>query len=362
MKNKIALSLLSIALLTSGLPVHAAKPRGPSATPVVSETVKTHEVSQSLTLIGKLEAEQSVVVASEVAGKVSTISVKANQWVNQGEMLIKLDDDKAIAAVAEAKAYLKDEQRKLKEFERLAKKNAITQTEIEGQRANVDIAAARLDAANANLNDLHIAAPFSGTVGFIDFSRGELVTAGRELITLDDLAVMQLDLQVPERYLSQISNGMKVTARTSAWGAQTFEGTVVGIDSRINTESLNLRVRIHFENPEQQLKPGMLVSADMAFPPISAPIIPVQALEYSGTKRYVYVIDQDNKVTRTEVLLGARIDNEVVIEKGLEIGDNIVVQGIVNMRDGATVKILSTDGVAVELPNASAKKSAAKGE
>ncbi|WP_117233315.1 efflux RND transporter periplasmic adaptor subunit [Vibrio maerlii] len=363
MKNKIALSLLSVALLSAGMTAHAAKPRGPGgATPVVSETVQTHEVSQSLTLIGKLEADQSVIVASEVSGKVETILVKANQFVNQGELLIKLDDDKAIAAVAEAKAYLKDEQRKLKEFERLAKKNAITQTEIEGQRANVDIANARLDAANANLKDLHISAPFAGTVGFIDFSRGALVSSGSELITLDDLSVMQLDLQVPERYLAQISNGMEVIATTSAWGDQTFTGTVVGIDSRINSESLNLRVRIHFDNPEQRLKPGMLVSADMAFPPISAPIIPVQALEYSGTKRYVYVIGEDNKVTRTEVFLGARIGNEVVIEKGLDIGANIVVQGIVNMRDGASVKILSTDGVAVELPSGKPSKSAAKGE
>ncbi|EDM56357.1 HlyD family secretion protein, partial [Vibrio parahaemolyticus AQ3810] len=65
---------------------------------------------------------------------------------------------------------------------------------------------------------------------------------------------------------------------------------------------------------------------------------PVQALEYSGTKRFVYVIDENNKATRQEVLLGARVDNEVVIESGVEIGDKIVVQGIVNMRDGVEVK------------------------
>ncbi len=86
----------------------------------------------------------------------------------------------------------------------------------------------------------------------------------------------------------------------------------------------------------------MLLNTALAFPAIEAPIIPVQALEYSGTKRYVYVIDENNKARRTEVLLGARVENQVVIESGVNIGDKIVVQGIVNMRDGVLVKELGS--------------------
>jgi RND family efflux transporter MFP subunit len=343
MKNKIVLSLLSLSILAVS-PASLAKRQGPSSVTVVTEQVQIHQVSQSLSLVGKLDAEQSVTISPEVAGKVDVIAVKANQEVTQGQLLVQLDDDKARASVAEANAYLKDEQRKLKEFQRLVKRNAITQTEIDAQKTSVDIAQARLDAANANLKDLHISAPFSGTVGFIDFSRGKLVSAGAELLSLDDLSVMQLDLQVPERYLSQLAKGMKVTATTAAWQGKVFTGEVVGIDSRINQETLNLRVRIHFDNPQQDLKPGMLVSADMDFPAMEAPIIPVQALEYSGTKRYVYVVGTDNKAVRTEVILGARVDNLVVIEEGLTIGDKIVVQGIVNMRDGITVSELGSDG------------------
>ncbi len=337
---------MMVTLLTTPLSVFAAQ--APQAVAVVAERVATHQVSQSLSLIGKLEAEQSVVISSEVSGKVSHIAIKANQEVKKGQLLIQLNDDKAKAAVAEAHAYLKDEQRKLKEFERLVKRNAITQTEIDAQKASVDIAHARLDAANANLNDLHISAPFNGTVGFIDFSLGRMVSAGTELLTLDNLSVMQLDIQVPERYLSLISKGMTVTAKSNAWAKNEFTGKVVGIDSRINRETLNLRVRIHFDNQDGKLKPGMLLSTKLNFPAIEAPIIPVQALEYSGTKRYVYVIDSNNKATRTEVWLGARIDNQVVIDKGLAIGDKIVVQGIVNMRNGALVIEVNADGSPIQ--------------
>ncbi|MCA2447634.1 MULTISPECIES: multidrug efflux RND transporter periplasmic adaptor subunit VmeE, partial [Vibrio] len=243
MKATLSLSVLTLSILMASPSAFAAK-RGPSAVTVVTEQVETHEINQSLSLIGKLKAAESVVVASEVAGKVKKIAVKANQNVQQNQLLIQLDDDKAQAALVEAKAYLKDEERKLKEFQRLVKRNAITQTEIDAQKASVEIAQARLDAAKANLADLHITAPFSGTVGFIDFSRGKMVSAGTELLTLDDLSVMELDLQIPERYLSMLSVGMEVAAKTSAWGEQRFSGKVTGIDTRISAETLNLRVRI----------------------------------------------------------------------------------------------------------------------
>jgi len=136
---------------------------------------------------------------------------------------------------------------------------------------------------------------------------------------------------------------MTVDATSQAWGNNEFKGKVVGIDSRINAETLNLRVRIEFPNKDLKMKPGMLMAAELDFPSISAPIIPVQALEYSGTKRYVYVIGDDNKVTRTQVTLGARVENRVVIESGLEIGQDIVVQGLVNMREGVTVKLLEQE-------------------
>ena len=112
MKRKSVLTLLSLSILMAS-PAALAKRQGPSTVTVVTEQVDIHQVSQSLSLVGKLEAEQSVIITSEVAGRVDSINIKANQDVTKGQMLVQLDDDKAKAAVAEAQAYLKDEQRKL---------------------------------------------------------------------------------------------------------------------------------------------------------------------------------------------------------------------------------------------------------
>uniref|UniRef100_E6XJ33 Efflux transporter, RND family, MFP subunit n=1 Tax=Shewanella putrefaciens (strain 200) TaxID=399804 RepID=E6XJ33_SHEP2 len=342
-KTIIAITLLAVVATAVSFSdvLLAAKPESAPhlmrTVPVVTGEVVEHPLTQSISLIGKLAAERAVVIAPQVTGKIKQIAVTSNQAVKKGQLLIELDDMKAQAAVAEANAYLNDEKRKLKEFEKLISRNAITQTEIDAQKASVDIAQARLTSAQADLHYHSLIAPFAGKTGLINFSEGKMVSVGTELMTLDDLSSMRLDLQVPEHYLAQLSIGMPVSATSRAWPGETFMGKVVAIDPRVNEETLNLKIRVQFDNPKDRLKPGMMMSSTITFPAISAPIVPVQALEYSGTKRYVYVVGDDHIAKRTEVILGARIGDQVLIDNGLKIGDKVVVQGLVNMRDGLKI-------------------------
>ncbi|WP_445177026.1 efflux RND transporter periplasmic adaptor subunit [Psychromonas algicola] len=371
MMNKLNAVIISLMLVwfSSNTLARTAPP-----TPVHTEEVAIHQVSQSLSLIGKLQSKQFVSIASEVSAKVIKINVEANQKVKKGQLLIELDASKANALLAEANAYLIDEKRKLKEYQLLIKKQAITQTEYNAQLATVEIANARLLAAQVLVDNHSIMAPFSGTIGLIDFSEGKLVSVGETLLTLDNLAEMTLDLPVPERYLSMLNVGMDVSAVSRAWKNTTFTGYVKAVDSRVNSDTLNLRVRLLFNNNNEQLKPGMMLSSTLVFDAIDAPIIPVQALEYSGTKRFVYVLKEAAKapkekkadsaetakpaqkgragqkggantkaytVERRQVVLGARIGDQVLIESGLELGERIVVQGLVNMRDGLNVTDLT---------------------
>jgi len=369
--NKLNSVIISFVLGIVSLSVFA---RTAPVVSVHSLDVAIHDVSQSLTLVGKLQSKQFVSIASEVAAKVTQINVQANQKVEKGQLLVTLDASQANALLTEAHAYLMDEERKLKEYQVLIKKQAITQTEYNAQLAVVEIGKARQLAAQVLVDNHRIVAPFAGTIGLIDFSEGKLVSVGETLLTLDNLSEMTLDLPVPERYLSMLNIGMEVSAISSAWKDTPFIGKVAAVDSRVNPDTLNLRVRLLFDNQNTQLKPGMMLLSTLVFDPISAPIIPVQALEYSGTKRFVYVLTKNTKadkskksrnendpkrenkeagkkragtktknyvVERRQVILGARIDNEVLIDSGLEIGERIVVQGLVNMRDGLTVIDLS---------------------
>ncbi len=88
-----------------------------ASVPVITATVSEQSLAQSLTLIGKLEAERSVTIAPQVAGKIDAIAVRSNQEVKAGDLLLVLEESKAKAAVMEAESYLADERRKLGEYE-----------------------------------------------------------------------------------------------------------------------------------------------------------------------------------------------------------------------------------------------------
>ena len=347
MKKTTFLTTLLLIFSTFTHSAFSAKPksgkRGERVVPIYSESVDYHEISQHISLIGKLKSDQFVSIATEVTGRVSEINVKANQNVKEGQLLFKLDADKAEAALLEAKAYLADQERQLREHQRLIKTNTVTQSSLDAQLSLVDIAKARLASFQKDVDYHSLKAPFSGTIGFIDFSRGQMVSVGSDMMTLDDLSTMELELQIPERYLSQLSRGMQVKATNRAWPDSEFMGELTTIDSRVNEDTLNLRVKVKFDNEDNRLKPGMLMSAEIVFPAVNEPIIPVQAIQYAGTKRFVYVIDAKNKAHKQEVILGGRINDSVLIDSGIEVGDRIVVQGLVNLSDGAKVKDLSVE-------------------
>ncbi|MCE2571158.1 efflux RND transporter periplasmic adaptor subunit [Motilimonas eburnea] len=308
---------------------------------VVTAKVDAQGVAQALTLVGNLQAQQSVDLGFQIFAPVANILVSANQLVAPAQVLVQLDDNKARAAVVEAKSVVAEEQRKLTELVRIVSRGAGTQTELDAQRASVAVAQARLTAAQAALDEYQLRAPFAGQLGLIDVNLGDMKAVGEPVLSLDNINTMQLDLLVPERYLGQLSTGMEVATHTRAWPDRPFVGKIAAIDSRVNANTLNVRVRVHLDNAQQLLKPGMLMSADLVFPEQVAPIIPVQALEYSGTKRFVYVVQPEGTVARTQVTLGTRVNNQVLIESGLEVGERIVVQGLVNMRDGIAIKDLT---------------------
>ncbi len=335
----LVMSSLLCTLIIS--PITIAKEKKERAPQVVSSVeVEAHSVARTLSLIGNLKSDKAVFITSNVAGIIADIYVKAGENVKKGAKLIALDNEKQKANFNEANAVYLEENRKLAEFRKLQDRGALTKTELDAQASAATVAKARLAAAKADLNERVLIAPFAGTVGLIDISIGQHIAVGQALLNLDDLSLMQLDVNVPEQYFPELNKPLIITATSKSYAGKTFDGTLLGIDSRVNNESLNIRARIGIDNKEALLRPGMMMEAKITFEPQISTVIPVQAIEYSGTKRFVYLLDDKNTVHRTEIKLGARLDNKVTVEEGLNLGDRIVSQGLVSIRDGIKVKDL----------------------
>ncbi|HHQ4619674.1 TPA: efflux RND transporter periplasmic adaptor subunit [Aeromonas veronii] len=345
MKMRIWLGLGLLLIVVAG--VWALRHSEPAAkAPTRQVNIRTQTVKQSLAeptlkLVGKLAANRSVIISPEVTGRIVKIAVRSGQSVAKGETLIALDAGKQQAELAEQRASLRDENRKLSDMRKLVARGAVTQSELEGQEATVAQVQARLDAARYELSLRTLQAPFAGTVSLIDLSEGALVNSGDTLLHLDELDKLRLDLAVPERYLSLLRPGMAVTATSTAWPDQQFNGTLTTLDSRISNDTQNIKARVMIPNGNGQLRPGMLLNVELALPAQQLTLIPAQSVEYAGEQRFVYRLEADGRVKRVPVVLGETEGETVWVTEGLKVGDRIVVEGLVNLRDGVQVRDLA---------------------
>jgi len=345
MKMRIWLGLGLLLIVVAG--VWALRHSEPAAkAPTRQVNIRTQTVKQSLAeptlkLVGKLAANRSVIISPEVTGRIVKIAVQSGQSVAKGETLIALDAGKQQAELAEQSASLRDENRKLGDMRKLVARGAVTLSELEGQEATVDQVQARVDAARYELSLRNLQAPFAGTVSLIDLSEGALVNSGDTLLHLDELDKLRLDLAVPERYLSLLRPGMAVTATSTAWPDQQFNGTLTTLDSRISNETQNIKARVMIPNGNGQLRPGMLLNVELALPAQQLTLIPAQSVEYAGEQRFVYRLEADGRVKRVPVVLGETEGETVWVTEGLKVGDRIVVEGLVNLRDGVQVRDLA---------------------
>ncbi|MGY1511233.1 efflux RND transporter periplasmic adaptor subunit [Aeromonas hydrophila] len=345
MKMRIWLVLACLSLLISaGWYYRHSAPAGkpqPRQVNIRAQTVSQSLAEPSIKLVSKLAANRSVVISPEVTGRIVKIAVRSGQQVKQGDVLIALDAGKQQAELAEQSASVRDESRKLRDMRRLVARGAITTSELEGQEATVAQAQARADAAKYELSLRTLLAPFDGSVSLIDLSEGALVNSGDTLLHLDELAKLRLDLAVPERYLSLLRPGMAVTATSSAWPDQAFRGVLETLDSRVSNDTQNIKARVIIPNPDGQLRPGMLLNVELSLPPQKMTLIPAQSVEYAGEQRFVYRLESNGKVKRVPVVLGDTHGEEVWVTEGLKVGDRIVVEGLVNLRDGVSVHDLA---------------------
>ncbi|WP_324043124.1 efflux RND transporter periplasmic adaptor subunit [Aeromonas dhakensis] len=343
MRTWLVLACLSL-LISAGWYYRHSAPAGkpqPRQVNIRAQTVSQSLAEPSIKLVSKLAANRSVVISPEVTGRIVKIAVRSGQQVKQGDVLIALDAGKQQAELAEQSASVRDESRKLRDMRRLVARGAITTSELEGQEATVAQAQARADAAKYELSLRTLLAPFDGSVSLIDLSEGALVNSGDTLLHLDELAKLRLDLAVPERYLSLLRSGMAVTATSSAWPDQSFRGVLETLDSRVSNDTQNIKARVIIPNPDGQLRPGMLLNVELSLPPQKMTLIPAQSVEYAGEQRFVYRLEPNGKVKRVPVVLGDTHGEEVWVTEGLKVGDRIVVEGLVNLRDGVSVHDLA---------------------
>lgn len=333
----LLLGTLSVA--TAQTPgARTGKPGGPPpAMPVETAKVETGTVTRDISAVGTLRANESVILRSEIAGRITDIHFSEGQTAEQGAELVSLDAAEHQAQLAETAATLKLDQLNYQRAQDLVGKKLLSRQSYDEAAAKLAGSRAAKALQEARLDKTKIRAPFAGVLGLRQVSPGDYVQPGQDIVNLEDISTLKLDFRVPETYVADVKQGQSVTLQVDAYPEQTFSGTLYAIDPRIDEQTRTLLLRARVPNPAGQLRPGMFARVNVVLESrANAVLIPEQALVPIGDQRFVYRVI-DGKAVQTPVQIGQRRDGKVEISAGLAPGDTLVVAGQAKLRDGMPV-------------------------
>ena len=299
--------------------------------------VQRKTLSDTIEAVGTTRASQSVDIVPEASGRIEEIAFTAGQHVEEGDLLVRLDDRIARADLVEAKALVTERNRMLERITQLRGASAVAAATLEDAIARQAQAQAELERAEQRLAQRSLRAPFAGTVGLAEIDQGARVNAGTFIARLDDLSHVEIEFSLPETLFARVSTGQTITATSAAFPGRTFAGTIDAVDSRINPQSRSFRARAVIPNPDGTLPAGMFMSLELTLSRTDHLVVPEEAILFQAADTYVFAVT-DGIARRVSVETGQRRDGFVAVLDGLEEGDRVVVKGLHRVRNGAAVR------------------------
>ena len=315
----------------------------PEAVPVIVEAIGEARDEIFIEAIGTARALRSVTLFPDADGEVVDVPVTAGEAVMEGQVVMRLDDENAVLAVAVAETRVAEAESALDRASQLRRANILARANVRDAEIVVERSKLELRQAEEALTDRTLKAPFDGIVGIAKVEVGDRVTTESEIVTLDDRSTLWVEFELAERYLSRLSLGMALTARTPSFPDRRVDGRVEKIDSRVDPISRTVLVRAAFQNNEDVLRPGMSFFVSLRLPGPQLASVPELALQWEAGESYLWRI-VGGRAERVEVTARRRFNNRVLIEGDIRPGELVVVEGVQRLRAGRPVTISAAEG------------------
>lgn len=344
---------IAIALVVAGLMPGLVTGQGMPPTLVVTDTVKTLEFHEQVTLVGRSEGAATSAVVAEVDGQVAAIVAPEGNPIKKGEVLIEIDGErKRLDLLAKEGEFIE-----AREQADLAKKNLVRAEELfakqlsreislDSAKAWVKIAEGRLQKLTAerdrmaqDYSDCKVKAPFTGHTSRRLVNIGEWVDIGTPVYELVDIGQLRVVVDLPERYYGRLSTGTSATIYGSADTTVPLTGVVTGVSRSANAETHTYPVIITVDNKDGKLGGGALVRAVLSFDQMfSSTAVNKDAIVRQGAQTMIYTIQED-KATPVPVTVAATIGDMVAISgPGIVSGMKVIVRGNERVFPGAPVR------------------------
>jgi membrane fusion protein (multidrug efflux system) len=312
---------------------------GPALITVEAMRVAVMKLPQSITTVGSLRSEETVIVRPEIAGRITEILFREGQHAAKGHVLVKLDDSVQRADLERAKANLTLSASKYERAVDLRNKGFISSQAKDEAENNLKVAEADAALAAARLAKTEILAPFGGTVGLRSVSVGDYVKEGQDMVNIEQIDTLKADFRVPETLMKQVRAGQTLQVTLDAIGDKAYPGQVYAINPLIDANGRSIVIRANVPNLDGRLRPGMFARVRLFTSDVRDTfVVPEESIIPLGDEKYVYRV-VDGKAQRQKVEIGQRLDGKVEIVSGLAAEDRIVTAGVVKIRDGTAVQV-----------------------
>jgi len=334
--------------------------QAPPAIPVDIATVQKADVPVYLEGLGTVQAFYTVTVTARVDGQIDKVAFREGQDVRKGDLLVQIDPRPyqaalgvAIATRAKDVAALDNARRDMERYSELAPEDLASKQTVDTQRALIAQLSAQLKADDATIDNARtqpdyttITSPIDGRTGIRLVDPGNIVraaaTAGMVVVT--QLEPISIIFTLPEEAFEQLSAALNrgsvtATALSRDDKDELDHGTVELIDNQIDQTTGTIRVKVILPNKQRHLWPGQFVNVRvMTQMQRQVLTIPATALERGPDGQFTYVVEPDSTIRVAPLTTGEQTDDIVVVEKGLQAGDRVVVSNQYRLQPGSLIR------------------------
>ncbi|WP_338663016.1 efflux RND transporter periplasmic adaptor subunit [Pararoseomonas sp. SCSIO 73927] len=341
-------------------------PGGGTAIPVTAVEAARRDVALTVDALGTVVPLQSVVVRTQLDGQLMEVNFREGQEVAEGELLARVDDRTARAALQQAegkKAYdqaqLANARVDLTRYQGLVRASGATQQQLDTQRAQVAMLEAQVqqdDAAIAQartqLGFATIRAPFAGRVGIRQVDPGNLVRSSdtNGIVTVTQMAPISVTFTLPQQELPRLTRALAAGAvpvetlpgpSSSSGGNQPVaRGTLLTIDNTVDSATGTIKAKATFPNEDRALWPGAFVNLRLRIEVVpQAVVVPLVSVQRGPEGSYAFVVKEDRTVEQRPVTIGQTTMADAVVQSGIQPGERVVTSGGLRLSNGTTVAL-----------------------